>query len=1243
MSGPFGSQHWMYKPPSESFYPYEINNSLKFEDGDSSYLSRTPASAGNRKTWTWSAWVKRGNLSSNQNLFSVRQSSSQRTIIRLSSDKIDFLDDDINFRLTTNAVLRDTSSWYHIVIVADTSQSTSSDRLKIYVNGEQITSFSTSTYPSQNYEGQINNTVLHALGREGASSNDYFDGYLAEVNFIDGTALDPTSFGETKEGIWIPKDPTGLTYGTNGFRLPFTETTSANGFNTVTYTGNGATQSVGGVGFKPDLIWLKSRSQTYDHGLVDSVRGVTKFLESNTTDTEATVTNYTTSFDSDGFSLGVNNRFNQASATNVAWCWGGGTNDKTYTVTVVSDSGNKYRFDGHGTSSIALNLTEGATYTFNYPSAHPLRFSTTSNGTHGGGTEYTTGVTYVSSTQVKITVASGAPTLYYYCSIHSGMGGQINTNSTQGSSHLEGSIISTVKANQDYGFSVVSYTGTGSNATVGHGLGAAPKMIIVKNRDSAESWAVFHSDIGATKFLYLNLTNAAGTSSAPWNDTAPTNSLFSVGTANITNASADDYVAYCFADVSGYQKIGTYTGNGSATGPTVTLGFRPAFLLIKRTDSTGEWILMDNTRHPSNPNDLALFARLNYAEASSSSYEVDFNSDGFQLKNTNSSFNASSGTYIYLAIADTRDALFTSDASGNGNHWTPNALQHSDVMPDTPTDGFAVLNNVGNTTNMTFSEGNLQTTVSGTSAAKCEATFAVSSGKWYWEVYIKSFTSFSTAMVGVKDITVSGHETHNFTHPSIYAYYSNTGNKYNSGNQGSYGATFTTGDIIGVALDLDAGTLTFYKNGVSQGTAFSSLTGTYTLHLGTGLYAWVGLANFGQDSSFNATKVPQGNADGNGKGDFFYAPPSGFLALCNANLPDPAIDPNAGENPEDYFNTVLYSGNGSSQSITGVGFQPDWSWVKSRNTSGEAQKLVDSVRGAGLTVFPSGTSAEIDYSGVGLNSFDTDGFTVSHSAANNQWNVSGRTYVAWNWKAGTSFSNSSGTNGATIDSTGSVNTEAGFSIVSYTGDNTNNNGRIAHGLSSAPEMIIAKRRDSTSNWWVYHKDLNGGTDPYHYYLLLNSTAAQGDRSSATNKVWGTSNPDADTFGAGKFGPNGTGTRIAYCFHGVEGYSKFGSYVGNGSSNGPFVYTGFRPAFIICKAATGAVQHWWMFDNKREGYNVDNDPLYPNLQSAEGTADMIDICSNGFKHRNSSAAINGSGNTFIYMAFAEQPFKYSNAR
>jgi len=436
-------------------------------------------------------------------------------------------------------------------------------------------------------------------------------------------------------------------------------------FNTVLYTGNGGTQSITGVGFQPDYVWLKERaSDAVDHKNVDSVRGATKKLESNTNEVEGTASTTVTSFDSDGFSLGSSGATNESGDTYVSWNWlaGGTAPAITYVVKVVSDSGNKYRFDDFGTSAVTLELQEGGTYTFDQSdssnSGHPLRFYTASDKTGG---EYTTGVTTTgtpgsSGAQTVITVAASAPTLYYQCSNHAGMGGQANTNSLFGSSNFAGSYQSLVSANTTAGFSIVTYSGTGSNATVGHGLGAIPEVMLVKERTgSANDWAVYHhknTSAPETDYLILNENNATADGNTTWNDTAPTSTVFSIGTGSTTNRSGSTYVAYCFVGKKGYCKFGGYTGNGNANGTFVYTGFKPAWVMVKVTNDGDNWHIIDNKRDPFNSMDSHLFANLNTVETTTSSYDFDMLSNGFKPRSTNNAFNASTKPYVYMAFAE---------------------------------------------------------------------------------------------------------------------------------------------------------------------------------------------------------------------------------------------------------------------------------------------------------------------------------------------------------------------------------------------------------------------------------------------------------------------------------------------------------------------------------------------------------------------------------------------------------------
>jgi len=319
------------------------------------------------------------------------------------------------------------------------------------------------------------------------------------------------------------------------------------------------------------------------------------------------------------------------------------------------------------------------------------------------------------------------------------------------------------------------------------------------------------------------------------------------------------------------------------------------------------------------------------------------------------------------------------------------------------------------------------------------------------------------------------------------------------------------------------------------------------------------------------------------------------------------------------MNTKLYTGTGSSNSVTGVGFQPDMTWFKHRNGTSE-HNIYDAVRGATKRIIPNDATAEGTQSN-GLSAFGSDGFTVVDS---NATNLNNGTYASWNWKAGTSFSNSAGANGASIASTGSINTTSGFSIISFTGTQTA--GTIAHGLGAVPKMIIVKSRTQADGWYVYHV-YNTATK----YMRMETTGTLGSGAA----FWNNTAPTSTVFSVGNgTGTNYNGAMIAYCFADKQGYSKFGSYIGNGNADGTFIYTGFKPAFLITKKTSGS-SGWQIRDNKRTpAGNLTNNLLNANATSAEQTTDGIDILSNGFKFRNTAGESNASGGTYIYMAFGQ---------
>ena len=660
--------------------------------------------------------------------------------------------------------------------------------------------------------------------------------------------------------------------------------------------------------------------------------------------------------------------------------------------------------------------------------------------------------------------------------------------------------------------------------------------------------------------------------------------------------------------------------------------------MIKRTNVADSWAMFDSTREPVNPIDDLVYANSSAAESTNIYAAIDFTDTGFTVNGIGSTVNNAGGNYIYMAFADTADARFNFDASGNKNNWIANNINSNgesettyDLMKDTPSlvdenaGNFAVINPLVGPSADTISEGNLKiaTSLSYAAYSHTRATIGVSSGKWYWEVeWDATSASSAFASVGITTAVLNPYSQCIGQGAATVSYgYRNDAYKFSGGSITSYGASYTVGDVIGVALDLDAGTLAFYKNGAAQGTAYSSISGTY----------FPGISDVNNDAGRNSTFIANF-----GQRPFAYTPPSGFLKLNTFNLPDSTI-----EKGSDYFNTVLWTGanTNAGNSVTGVGFEPDFVWAKVRSQA-YSPLLYDIIRGTGATAELSTdstgaeggtTSSERGY----LNSFDTDGFSsvVGSNGDNLYFNQTSQTYVAWNWLASnTTASNTVGT----IPSTVSVNTTSGFSIVNYTGNGLSNQ-TVGHSLSQDLAMLIVKSRTGGPfQWRTWHKSLSGPT----YYVSLSSTVAQNTSSTVFNGQSSTTftvgnDPSVNTSGY---------SVIAYCFAEVPGYSAFGKYTGNGSTAGPFIFTGFRPRLVIFKR-TDSVSQWAIIDTERSPYNQTQRWLYPNAASAEDDASVlaIDFLSNGFKIRSPNVEVNASGGTHIYMAFAENPFKNANAR
>lgn len=596
------------------------------------------------------------------------------------------------------------------------------------------------------------------------------------------------------------------------------------------------------------------------------------------------------------------------------------------------------------------------------------------------------------------------------------------------------------------------------------------------------------------------------------------------------------------------------------------------------------------------------------------------------------------------------------DTSGNTHHYTSAGMDsHDSNLPDCPENNFCTLNNLlymGTGSNKI--SGNLEFEGGGSGGApynySIHSNWVKATGKWYWEVHIIAVGNASVGVFNVTDTSFTG--TSLLTQAGVVLYYYD-GRLTNQATYESFGNSYTTGDVIGVALDCDNDKIYFSKNGTFQNSQ-NPTDGTNAISIESGKEWGIGYVesgsssshsdfcmNFGQEGSFNGRETPGGNADANGYGNFFSSVPSGYLAPCSANLPEPTISPNADNQSSDFFQVYTFTGDANStRTISGLNFQPDLLWSKARNQA-FSHNLYDSSRGNDKAIQSNNSNAENTYDL--FNGFTSDGYnTTTDGSVGDLLNYNGGTYVNWLWKAngGTTTTNDASATGVgTIDSVYQSNTTAGFSIVTWTG--TGSAGSIASGLGGVPEVMIIKNRSEAHSWsGTYHHKM--ASDPETDYLNLSGTGGVVD----DNTQWNDTAPTSTVFTVGTANnTNKSGNNyVGYFFRGIEGYSKFGSYASNNSSDGVFVHLGFQPAWLMIKLASASGEDWHIFDNKRATDNVVKARLIANGSATENTNDsIIDFLSNGFKLRDNNDGYNGSSKTYVYMAFAEMPSKYSLAR
>lgn len=616
----------------------------------------------------------------------------------------------------------------------------------------------------------------------------------------------------------------------------------------------------------------------------------------------------------------------------------------------------------------------------------------------------------------------------------------------------------------------------------------------------------------------------------------------------------------------------------------------------------------------------------------------------------------------------------TTDRSGTTNDYTTTGVTSADVFPDTCTNNFATLNPNGKQSSSVLTEGNLNANLtSGGNSARTPATFAVSSGKWYWEVRQNSSNRFAMGVFDADRYVMANEDGGSDAFEWVMITDDNAGasaRRNNGSINNGYGGTTSSGQVAMVALDADNGAIWFGKQGTwfNNGTSDDSATVKAQIVAGTttnAAYTSVTgrltpsfirqtsnndlTVNFGGDSTFHGGESAATNTDSNSRGQFQYEPPTNFLSLNSLNLPSVTLGGNSTEQPNDYFNTKIYTGDGTSpKAITGVGFQPDWVWFKQRSNN-SAVLMYDSNRGVNKNLRTDSTNAEDNNSIYGyLSAFGVDGFTLTAGTTNNNYlNENNQPIVSWNWRA--NGANTSTNTTGDINSTVQTSDDAGFSLVTYTGNGTSNaDVTIGHGLTNlTPRFVMIKNRtDSGRRWQIYHEDLSADSTYTKKNIILNLGNGESGYSSQIKAVSSTTFTVRDVDANDNQHVNKSGSNyVAFVFAEIEGYSKFGTYTGNVSTtDGPMVMTGFSPAWILIKRKNGSGS-WTVYDNKRNTFNPRSIRVPVNLSSGETdtSTQAVDFYSNGFKLKSNNTDQNGNGDTYIYLAFAKNPFSISNAR
>jgi hypothetical protein len=1200
------------------------------------FLTRVPTSTGNQKVFTYSCWIKRNKVSDWMRLLSIMNGNTDAIIQLTNADKLRFRDEvtgpDVDY--ISSRPLRDVGSWMHIVVSVDMTATQAEHRIRMYINGDSLIEhgLDTESMPGdKNLDLQFNDFGLEHRFFARNSNSEYFFGEAFDLFWVDGQALTPDVFGFNKDGDgyvsvgstqatdfrpgqWVPKSPRTIKseinrrggFGVNGFYLPMNDNSNPGAdFHTtpnsiITLKGEDLPQPRNGAPTTSDAFVSQLRSDPYAANLVLAVPGISTATGSNLV-TNGTFDTNTTGWTSQDATLSVDNGRIKVLTTN--------TNYGSALQTVTG-------------------LTVGQRYTFQVDM-------------------------YYGNASLVTAISGASP------SINSGW------------------------QSADYVWRT-SFTATTTSLVIDFQMASQSNVygfwdnVILKAEDAPRDYSADIKGSGTNKTLTANGQAGVGYEIPSYYGSAlsfdGSGDYFSIPDSSDFDFSTGDFTAECWINPtslpSGDKCILEFRGSGGGNDGWVW--FINSSNVMQIYDGGTLYTAASGTIITNQLNHIAISRKsgiftyyLNGAAVGTlTTYTTSTNASstgiriGIRQDTTNGYYGYIQDLRVYKGVAKYTGGFDVPKP------YTPVGIESWRQVSDTCKNNFCTMNPLNSYTLkrntgayvasiVNFTEGNLSVRNSGNGGLAPQmsafSSFGMDSGKWYWELsnwenpanerygislgVEQVFTQTGNGgaiecMIQVRgsngEISIGGN--HNGT---AYEYLV-------SGTITNTNATGLTSssDVVGLAFDRDNMAFYVYTNG----TLTASITNITTSKTKVSTwFATKGLNssstssgqtyNFGQNPTFGGTLSAGTYTDSNGKGLFKYQPPAGYLALCEDNLSTPAI-----VDPGEHFKCVLYTGdNAASHAITGVGFQPDLVWLKQR-TGTTSNNLTDSVRGIGYTLFSDDTTGDNTNTNR-LQSFDRNGFTVGGNGAVNQ---SGSPFVAWCWKAGgAAVANTDGS----INSSVSVNQTAGFSIVSYTG--TGSVGTVGHGLGKRPKVVIVKRRDASTNWPIFFDGISNNTNDLLQLNITNATATAGNffnggDTTTTTFPLGTGDGQTNASGSG---------HIAYCWAEIPGYSKFSFYQGTGQSDGPFVYCGFKPAWVMIKSSSNGGTNWRIWDSSRGPTNPTNLDLLANtthIENAHGS-DEIDLLSNGFKIRSTGSWHNSSGGTYVFMAFAESPFQTANAK